>query len=81
MLDGNKTVLAVCFLFFQVASAQRARAHGEAMMKRCREATLGKVNELSWWSLLQGGGHIKDISSFSREGVIPYHSHIITMFF
>ena len=34
-------------VFLQVASAQRARAHGEAMMKRCREAKPGKVNELS----------------------------------
>ena len=28
------------FWSFEVTSAQRARAHGEAMMKRCREAKM-----------------------------------------
>lgn len=33
---------------FQVASAQRARAHGEAMMKRCREAAAGWMSRTKW---------------------------------
>jgi len=41
MLDATPTKTGAKNGAFQVASAQRARAHGEAMMKRCREAKLG----------------------------------------